>query len=77
VSRYSAEACLRRASNILQDWDGGRIIREHQENAEGASDPNEARIAKGFALIARRRRLDDVWRAKQYKRLANGEDIDE
>lgn len=77
MSRYTAEHCLRRAENILSDWDGGRIIREHQEAAVRTSDPDEARIAKGFALIARRRRLDEVWRAKQYRRLANGEDIDE
>lgn len=77
MSRYTAEHCLRRAENILSDWDGGRIIREHQENAENATDPDEARIAKGFAIIARRRRLDDVWRAKAYQRLANGKDLDE
>lgn len=77
MSRYTAEHCLRRAENILSDWDGGRIIREHQEHALTTSDPDEARIARGFAVIARRRRLDDVWRAKQYRRLANGEDITE
>ena len=77
MSRYDAQACLRRAENIKSDWDGGRVIREHQENALNATDLDEARIARGFAAIARRRRLDDMWRATQYQRLARGEDISE
>ena len=77
MSIYTAQKCLERAENVLSGWDGGRIIREHQAAAEATSDPDEARIAIGFALIARRRRMDDVWRATQYKRLARGEDISE
>lgn len=75
MSRYTAERCLERASNITADWDGGRIIREHTEHAEAATDPDEQRIARGFAIIAKRRRLDDVYRATQYRRLARGEEI--
>jgi hypothetical protein len=77
VSRYDEQACLRRAENILSGGDDARIVREHQANALSAADPDEARIAKGFAIIARKRREHDMWRAKQYRRLANGEDIDE
>lgn len=75
MSRYTAERCLSRAENVLADWDGGRVIREHEEHATTTSNPDEARIARGFAAIAKLRRLDDVWRATQYKRLARGEDI--
>ncbi len=77
MSRYTEQKCLERAANIKSDWDGGRVIREHQEAALAATDPDEARIARGWAVIARRRRLDDMWRATQYQRLARGEDIAE
>lgn len=75
MSRYDEQACLRRAENILSDWDGGRVIREHQENSLASTSADEARIARGFAVIARLRRQDEVRRANLYRRLANGEDI--
>lgn len=75
MSAYTAKRCQDRADACR---DGGhnwvRIINEH-ETAAFSSDSEEARIARGFAVIARRRREEERWRAESYERLANGEDI--
>jgi len=75
VSRYTAERCRWRAEACPTTDEWPRIIAEHEEAAR-SSDPDQARIARGFALIARRRRDEEQWRAEAYERLARGEDID-
>lgn len=74
MSSYTIKRCLDRAEACRGDGDMPRIIREHDEAAH-ATDPEVARIARGFAIIARRRLEEERWRAEAYARLARGEDI--
>lgn len=77
MSRYTIERCRRRAE-IAVEGDGGnteRLIREHEEAAASATDPEVARIARGFAAIASRRLGEEAWRAEAYRRLADGEEV--
>lgn len=76
MSTYTIERCNWREAAALPDKANlERVISEHEEAATSAADPETARIARGFALIARRRLADERWRADAYKRLARGEDI--
>lgn len=74
MSIYTAKRCLDRAEANRGDGDYPRIIREHEEAAKSA-DPETARIARGFALITRRRLEEERWRAEAYARLARGEEL--
>lgn len=77
MSKYTAEHCRRRAEAVralAAATDTERLIREHVE-ASIVLAGDEARIAAGFAAIARRRLAEDTWRADAYERLARGEDI--
>ena len=74
VSAYTTKRCLDRAEACRGDGDMPRIIREHEEAAR-STDLETARIARGFALITRRRWNEERWRADAYARLARGEDI--
>lgn len=74
MSTYTIKRCLDRAEANRGDGDYPRIIREHEEAAK-STDPDTARIARGFALIARRRLDEERWRAEAYARLSRGEEI--
>ena len=74
MSVYTIKRCLDRAEANRGDGDYPRIIREHDEAAT-SPDPETARIARGFAIIARRRLEEERWRADAYARLARGEEI--
>lgn len=75
MSTYTIKRCLDRAEACRGDGDFPRIIREHKEAAQ-SSDPETARIAKGFAVIAERRLAEERWRAEAYARLARGEELE-
>lgn len=75
MSTYTTRRCLDRAEANRNDGHNWvRVINEH-ETAALSSDPEEARIARGFAMIARRKRSHERWLADTYERLANGEDV--
>ena len=73
MSVYTVANCLRRAEAIRGDGDLPRIVREHEEAAR-STDPETARIARGYAVIARRRLHEQRWRADAYARLARGDE---
>lgn len=75
MSVYTTKRCLDRAEANRGDGDYRRIISEHEEVAEYDPDPDVKRIARGFAVIAKRRLQEERWRADAYARLARGEDI--
>lgn len=77
MSRYTAERCRWRAEAAEPDKRTlERLIAEHNEAAVVLTG-DAARIAAGFAAIARRRLEEERWRADAYARLARGEDITE
>ena len=78
MSRYTVDACRRRAeaAEAICAGDGQeRIAREHDE-AAASGDEETSRIARGFAIIALRRAVEESWRADAYRRLQDGEEIE-
>lgn len=75
MSLYTREMCLRRASACATSDEWKRVIAEHEAVAASSADSERARIARGFAAIARRRRDEERWRVEAYRRLAEGEEV--
>lgn len=75
MSIYTTKRAADRAEACRGDGDWPRIIREHEQAAKDETDPDVQRIARGFALVARRNHEHEKWKADAYARLARGEEL--